>query len=99
MDYNLFVRHSKGEEDTADSAEFEDRAYAAFKEAFDKQYAGNRVPLQLGFHFVEMNGGAYWRALDRLVSDVCHRDDVACVSYSEAIPMIEARGRLQTSGL
>jgi hypothetical protein len=99
MDYNLFVRHSKGEEDTADSAEFEDRAYAAFKEAFDKQYAGARVPLQLGFHFVEMNGGAYWRALDRLVSDVCHRADVACVSYSEAIPMIEARGRLQTSGL
>jgi hypothetical protein len=47
-----------------------------------------------------MNGGAYWRALDRLVSDVCHRPDVACVSYSEAIPMIEARGKLQeTSGL
>jgi hypothetical protein len=100
MDYNLFVRHSKGEEDTADSKEFEDRSYAAFKEAFDKQYAGSRIPLQLGFHFVEMNGGAYWRALDRLVSDVCHRTDVACVSYSEAIPMIEARGKLlQVPGL
>ncbi|OCJ16235.1 polysaccharide deacetylase [Rhizobium sp. AC44/96] len=102
MDYNLFVRHSKGEEDKADTKEFEDRAYAAFKEAFDKQYAGNRIPLQLGFHFVEMNGGAYWRALDRLVSDVCHRQDVACVSYSEAIPLIKARGKLQpasTSGL
>jgi peptidoglycan/xylan/chitin deacetylase (PgdA/CDA1 family) len=95
MDYNLFVRHSKGEEDAADSKTFEERAYAAFKEAFDKQYAGDRIPLQLGFHFVEMNGGAYWRALDRLVSDVCHRADVACVSYSEAIPMIEARGKLK----
>lgn len=95
MDYNLFVRHSKGEEDAADSKTFEGRAYAAFKEAFDKQYAGDRIPLQLGFHFVEMNGGAYWRALDRLVSDVCHRADVACVSYSEAIPMIEARGKLK----
>jgi hypothetical protein len=95
MDYNLFVRHSKGEEDKADSKEFEDRAYAAFSRAFDKQYAGNRIPLQLGFHFVEMNGGAYWRALDRLVSDVCHRRDVACVSYSEAIPVIKARGKLQ----
>ncbi|QRM44736.1 polysaccharide deacetylase [Rhizobium sp. BG4] len=95
MDYNLFVRHSKGEEDAADSKTFEERSYAAFKEAFDKQYAGDRIPLQLGFHFVEMNGGAYWRALDRLVSDVCHRADVACVSYSEAIPMIEARGKLK----
>lgn len=100
MDYNLFVRHSGGAEDKTDSKEFEDRAYTAFKEAFDKQYDGGRIPLQLGFHFVEMNGGAYWRALDRLVSDVCHRADVACVSYSEAIPMIEARGQiLQTSGL
>ncbi|MDR9805057.1 polysaccharide deacetylase [Rhizobium hidalgonense] len=100
MDYNLFVRHSKGEEDSADSAAFEQSAYSAFKEAFDKQHAGNRIPLQLGFHFVEMNGGAYWRALDRLVTDVCHRSDVACVSYSEAIPMIEARRKLQqTSGL
>ncbi|WP_413709964.1 polysaccharide deacetylase [Rhizobium sp. Rhizsp82] len=95
MDYNLFVRHSKGEEDAADSKTFEERSYAAFKEAFDKQYAGDRIPLQLGFHFVEMNGGAYWRALDRLVSDVCHRADVACVSYSEAIPTIEARGKLK----
>jgi hypothetical protein len=95
MDYNLFVRHSKGEEDKADTKEFEDRAYAAFKDAFDQQYAGDRIPLQLGFHFVEMNGGAYWRALDRLVSDVCHRQDVACVSYSEAIPLIKARGKLQ----
>ncbi|MGV2101739.1 polysaccharide deacetylase [Rhizobium sp. 21-4511-3d] len=95
MDYNLFVRHSKGQEDAADSKTFEERSYAAFKEAFDKQYAGDRIPLQLGFHFVEMNGGAYWRALDRLVSDVCHRADVACVSYSEAIPMIEARGKLK----
>ena len=71
--------------------------YAAFSRAFEKQYAGDRIPLQLGFHFVEMNGGAYWRALDRLVSDVCHRKDVACVSYSEAIPLIKARGPLKAT--
>ncbi|NLS04400.1 polysaccharide deacetylase [Rhizobium sp. P32RR-XVIII] len=103
MDYNLFVRQSKGKEDKADSKAFEERAYTAFRNAFDKQYAGDRIPLQLGFHFVEMNSGAYWRALDRLVSDVCHRPDVACVSYSEAIPMIKAWVKLkeqtQTSGL
>ncbi|MBX5068768.1 polysaccharide deacetylase, partial [Rhizobium lentis] len=34
------------------------------------------------------------------VGDVCHRAEVACVSYSEAIPMIEGRGKLErTSGL
>jgi peptidoglycan/xylan/chitin deacetylase (PgdA/CDA1 family) len=91
MDYNLYVRHSKGVEDKADSKIFEDRAFAAFEDAFDKQYAGDRIPVQFGFHFVEMNDGAYWRALDRFVSDVCHRQNVACVSYSEAIPLIAAR--------
>ncbi|WP_337269023.1 polysaccharide deacetylase [Oryzifoliimicrobium ureilyticus] len=99
MDYNLFVRHSKAVEDATDSAAFEARAYDAFRQAFNQQYEGDRIPLQLGFHFVEMNGGAYWRALARLTSDVCHMPDVACVSYSEAIPIIESRGKLkQISG-
>lgn len=88
MDYNLFVRHSAGMDNPSQSQEFEARSYAAFKAAFDKQYDGERIPLQLGFHFVEMNGGAYWRAMERLVTDVCHRADVACVSYSEAIDLL-----------
>ncbi|MBC7150591.1 MAG: polysaccharide deacetylase [Rhizobium sp.] len=88
MDYNLFVRHSAGMDNPSQSQEFEARSYAAFKAAFDKQYEGERIPLQLGFHFVEMNGGAYWRAMERLVTDVCHRADVACVSYSEAIDLL-----------
>ena len=89
MDYNLFVRHSMGIENKKDSATFEARTYEAYRQAFDKEYAGNRIPLQLGFHFVEMNGGAYWRALDRLLTEVCSKPDVACVSYAQALPMIE----------
>jgi len=95
MDYNLYVRHSKGAEDKANAKTYEDRTLDAFEAAFNKQYDGERIPLQLGFHFVEMNDGAYWRALDRFVSDVCHKQDVACVSYSEAIPLIAARGKPQ----
>jgi len=91
MDYNLFVRHSVGVETKARSAEFEERTYSAFKTAFDQQYDGHRIPLQLGFHFVEMNGGAYWRALDRLVTEVCHRADVGCVTYPEAMAEIGQR--------
>jgi len=91
MDYNLFVRHSAGMDNPSRSAEFEARTYEAFKAAFDKQYDGERIPLQLGFHFVEMNAGAYWRAMERLVTDVCRRTDVACVSYSQAIDILAER--------
>jgi peptidoglycan/xylan/chitin deacetylase (PgdA/CDA1 family) len=83
MDYNMFVRHSGGFERASGSAEFEERAYTAFRRAFDKQYDGRRRPLQIGLHFTLMNGGAYWRAMERLVNEVCVKPDVRCVSYSK----------------
>jgi peptidoglycan/xylan/chitin deacetylase (PgdA/CDA1 family) len=83
MDYNLYVRHSKGKELPERSREFEERSYRAFREAFDKQYAGGRIPFQFGFHFVLMNDGAYWRALERFASEVCTRPEVACISYRD----------------
>ena len=83
MDYNLFVRHSGGFERASESAAFEARAYQAFRGAFDAQYQGKRKPLQIGMHFTLMNGGAYWRAVERLAADVCGMQDVRCVTYRQ----------------
>lgn len=99
MDYNLFIRHSAGVENPSRSAEFEERSYAAFRAAFDRQYAGDRIPLQLGFHFVEMNGGAYWRAMERLATEVCQMQDVACVTYGEAMRTLGTRSAQNPSTL
>lgn len=93
MDYNLFIRHSAGVETPSKAGEFGERTYAAFRAAFDEQYNGRRIPLQLGFHFVLMNGGAYWNALERLVDEVCTMDDVSCVSYAEAMRLLDAPDR------
>lgn len=93
MDYNLFIRHSMGIENKKDSARFEQRTLEAYRDAFAKEYEGERIPLQLGFHFVEMNGGAYWRALDRFLTETCSKPDVACVSYAEALPLIDSARR------
>ena len=83
MDYNLFVRHSGGFERTDTDGVFEARAYEAFAVAFGEQFSGDRIPLQIGFHFTLMNGGAYWRALERFAADVCVRPGVACMSYGD----------------
>lgn len=91
MDYNLYARHSKTREEPARSAEFEARTLLAFRAAFDRQYRGKRMPLELGFHFVEMNAGAYWRALDRFLTETCRKPGVACVSYSEALDRLKTR--------
>lgn len=92
MDYNLYVRHSKAVEAPQKAAEFEARTYKAFRAAFDKQYAGKRIPLQLGFHFVLMNDGAYWRALERLVSEVCTKPDVKCTTYGAYLDQLQNTG-------
>ncbi|RLL75559.1 polysaccharide deacetylase [Ochrobactrum soli] len=89
MDYNLYVRHSKAKEIPDQSAAFEERAYKAFRAAFDKQYDGERIPLQLGFHFVLMNDGAYWRAMERLVSEVCTKADVKCTTYGDYLNSLD----------
>lgn len=83
MDYNLYVRHSNGVEQPENGRAFEARAYEAFRTAFEEQYSGERIPLQLGFHFTLMNGGAYWRALERFAGEVCARNEVRCVGYRD----------------
>lgn len=85
MDYNLYARHSGAKEQVANAKMFEDRAYTAFRGAFDAQYAGKRIPLQIGFHFTLMNGGAYWNALDRFAGEVCVKADVECISYRDYV--------------
>ena len=85
MDYNMFVRHSGGFERDDEDAVFENRAFDAFKKAFETEYNGGRKPLELGFHFTLMNGGAYWRALERFAEEVCAKPGVACISYRDYI--------------
>jgi peptidoglycan/xylan/chitin deacetylase (PgdA/CDA1 family) len=89
MDYNLYVRHSKAEENAAQSEKFEARTLDAFNAAFEKQYNGDRIPLQIGYHFVEMNAGAYWRALERFAINVCNKPDVDCITYQEALSRLK----------
>jgi peptidoglycan/xylan/chitin deacetylase (PgdA/CDA1 family) len=85
MDYNLYVRHSGGFERPSMAAEFENRSHDAFRAAFDTQYAGKRIPLELGFHFTLMNDGAYWNALERFAGEVCVKADVECISFRDYV--------------
>lgn len=97
MDYNLYARHSRLKEDAARSSEYEARTLDAFRSAFNRQYEGKRIPLQLGFHFVEMNAGAYWKALDAFLSETCRKPGVACVSYAEALDRLNGRPAIATA--
>ncbi|MBZ9674219.1 polysaccharide deacetylase family protein [Mesorhizobium sp. ES1-1] len=97
MDYNLYVRHSGALERPRKADEFSNRTYDAFRAAFEAQYRGKRIPLELGFHFTLMNDGAYWKALERFASEVCVKADVECISFRDYVSSRDA-GLKQTVG-
>lgn len=95
MDYNLFARHTRAIETPDKDGAFEARTLAAFRQAFEREYAGPRAPLELGFHFTLMNGGAYWRALETFAAETCGKPQVACVTYGE---YLRQTGQAESSG-
>ncbi|SFP00212.1 Polysaccharide deacetylase [Mesorhizobium sp. NFR06] len=98
MDYNLYVRHSSGTEQPAMADAFTERAYQAFRAAFESQYNGKRLPLEIGFHFTLMNDGAYWNALERFAGEVCVKADVECISFRDYVERQRAGERQATVG-
>jgi peptidoglycan/xylan/chitin deacetylase (PgdA/CDA1 family) len=98
MDYNFYVRHSGGFERPSQASEFANRTYAAFRAAFDAQYSGKRIPLELGFHFTLMNDGAYWDALERFAGEVCVMREVECISFRDYVARQDAGGTLTAVG-
>lgn len=98
MDYNLYVRHSGGFERPSMAGEFADRAYRAFRAAFDAQYNGKRLPLELGFHFTQMNGGTYWNALERFAGEVCVMQQVECISFRDYVARQRVSDRQAMAG-
>jgi peptidoglycan/xylan/chitin deacetylase (PgdA/CDA1 family) len=98
MDYNLYVRHSAGTEKPAMADAFAERAYQAFRAAFDAEYNGKRLPLELGFHFTLMNNGAYWNALERFAGEVCVMQQVECISFRDYVARQRADQKQATVG-
>ena len=84
MDYNFYFMQTKDTTVTDQHRllEFEDEMYDTYMNYFWTNYAGNRAPLNIGHHFTQYSGGAYWRALKRFASEVCGKPEVRCVTYT-----------------
>ena len=95
MDYNLFARHSRAVEAPDTEGAFEARTLSAFRQAFERQYNGERLPLEIGYHFTLMNGGAYWRALETFTAETCGKPEVACVTYGDYLKRTAPAGVTQ----
>ncbi|GEM_PF-1926187 len=96
MDYNFYVMHSDNPNSPKDkpeqAAEFEEQMYQAYINWFSRNYKGNRAPINIGHHFSTWNKGAYWRALQRFMKDVCQLPEVKCTTGRELVEFLNSVG-------
>jgi hypothetical protein len=106
MDYNFMVNQSgsgtRGNPAMYDQwgAQMRDGLLAGFR----RSYEGNRAPLIIGNHFESWNGGVYMRAVEEVITQVCTRSEVRCVSFRQLADWLDAQdprtlARLRTLGV
>jgi Polysaccharide deacetylase len=89
MDYNFFVAQSGGKDGPpAKFKEYEDQMFQSYVNYFNHSYFGNRAPVHIGHHFSQMNGGAYWKAMQRIALHVRKKPDVVCGTYKELMNFV-----------
>ncbi|WP_410592377.1 polysaccharide deacetylase [Amycolatopsis sp. lyj-23] len=80
MDYNLWYQLGHAKNDTGQYAQATLETYrGAYRAAFD----GNRAPLVIGNHFNDWAGGAFSRAAEGFMGEVCTKPETVCATYAE----------------
>lgn len=99
MDYNFYYQDSKAKDDLANASFYEDRYYQSLLNHFNKNYYGNRAPINVGNHFANWNGGAYFKGLLRFATEVCGNKakypEVECLNYKAMVEKLNEAGASQ----
>jgi hypothetical protein len=85
MDYNFFYSQSNAVPDPNPEhlKVFEKQMYDTYMQYFASNYNGNRAPVHIGHHFLMMNHGIYWQAMQEFARTVCGVPEVKCINYDE----------------
>ena len=85
MDYNLWYSLNGAKEEPARDAEFTAVTLDTYRAAYQAAYNTNRAPLTVGNHFNDWSGGAFSRATEQFMNEVCVRPQTVCATYTEVI--------------
>ncbi|MGH8883531.1 MAG: polysaccharide deacetylase, partial [Stackebrandtia sp.] len=85
MDYNLWYSLNGAKEEPARDGEFTAITLDTYRAAYQAAFNTNRAPLTVGNHFNDWSGGAFSRATEQFMNEVCVRDQTVCATYSEVI--------------
>jgi hypothetical protein len=85
MDFNMWTSLNGAKEQPGRAPELHQDALDAYRAAYGAVFDGNRAPLVVGNHFNSWNAGAFSRAAEDFMGEVCVKPDTACATYSEVI--------------
>lgn len=99
MDYNLWVSLNGGKEQPGRAPEFHKATMEAYRAAYGAAFNGNRAPMVIGNHFNMWNGGAFSRATEDFMGEVCGKPETACATYAEVIEWMNLQDPAVMDGL
>lgn len=85
MDYNLWYSLNGAKDEPARDTEFTAITLDTYRAAYQAALNTNRAPLTVGNHFNDWSGGAFSRATEQFLGEVCVRKETVCATYSEVI--------------
>ncbi len=85
MDYNLWYTLNRAKDEPARAPEFTAVTLETYQRAYAAAFAGNRAPLVVGNHFNEWSGGAFVKATERFMVEVCAKPETVCATYSQVV--------------
>jgi hypothetical protein len=85
QDYNLWYALNGAQEEPARDAELTDATLDTYRAAYQAAYNTNRAPLTIGNHFNDWSGGAFSRATEQFMNEVCVRANTVCATYTEVL--------------
>ncbi|MDT8915156.1 polysaccharide deacetylase [Amycolatopsis sp. PS_44_ISF1] len=85
MDYNLWFQYNHAQEDSSHTAEYTQDTVETYRGAYQAAFQGNRAPLVVGNHFNDWAGGAFAKATEDFMGEVCGKPETVCATYSEVI--------------
>ncbi|MBQ0985414.1 hypothetical protein KBZ10_12990 [Streptomyces sp. F63] len=105
MDYNFLANQSgtvRG--DPAQHAVWSRQMRDGLLQGFQRAYDGNRAPFFIGNHFESWNGGAYMRAVEEAIKEICPKEDVHCVTFKQLADWLDVQdpevlAKLRTLGV
>ncbi|WP_052397787.1 hypothetical protein [Streptomyces sp. NRRL F-5123] len=80
-----------GAQDPQRNAAWQEQMHDGLMAGFERAYQGNRAPLVVASRLESWNGGAYLKAVEDTVRDVCGKPDVRCVSFEQLADWLDAQ--------